>query len=294
MMHPKARWTRGKRLPLAWTSKVGPFHLEVDTEIGRCELCEYDPDNTDPGPSLWIHYAPTPCDAADLMRLTEAELARRLEETAGSMDGRGLVAETKRAISSAGPRRDADDDEDYCGCGDCSECCPRDVWDAKIASAVDTIARLSKSPTDLVGTPTFEPRFKVGDLVLVLGADIGRVAGVSGPAAISPLYLVEIDSESATYRQVSLSPYTLPPITSYADLADVLDELPEGWRVECLIERTGWRSVYSRQTEGGQPVYRGVSGAEWTTITRPRAGWLDNNYAFQYTRSSVLPPEGAK
>ena len=40
---------------------------------------------------LWEHIGPVPCDAPDLMRLTEAELARRLECAAETMDGEGLV-----------------------------------------------------------------------------------------------------------------------------------------------------------------------------------------------------------
>lgn len=90
MGQPKAKWERGD-VDSEWYCEVGPFGLVVSTAVGRWELWQKDPltllaDNGDEPHVL-------PCDAADLMRLAEAELARRLHGAAESMDGRELVAE---------------------------------------------------------------------------------------------------------------------------------------------------------------------------------------------------------
>ena len=42
-------------------------------------------------------------------------------------------------------------------------------------------------------------------------------------------------SNGLPYGHHELTPYTLPAINSYADLADVLDELPEGTVVQMLL-----------------------------------------------------------
>lgn len=93
MTQPKAKWSAydedTKRI---WTAAVGPFYLEANTADGYAELCSYDFESASIGEQLWKQPVSGPCDITDLMRLAEAELARRLRHAAETMDGNGLVA----------------------------------------------------------------------------------------------------------------------------------------------------------------------------------------------------------
>lgn len=85
-MTPKAKW----KLCVAgdvWRAEAGPFRMEVTSTDGECLI-----QDADSYAEIWFQKVATPCDAPDLMRLCEGELARRLQHTAETMDGSGLVA----------------------------------------------------------------------------------------------------------------------------------------------------------------------------------------------------------
>jgi hypothetical protein len=86
MSKPKAEW-KVDACGEEWSAEVGPFGMVVAPHNGSIELWQRDPLER-----LWLETQPTPCDAADLMRLAEAELARRIEHTAETMDWTQLVA----------------------------------------------------------------------------------------------------------------------------------------------------------------------------------------------------------
>lgn len=86
MGQPKAKWGRCGSELIWWRAKVGPFQLIADARAAEV-LIEFNGDN------VWQRTIEKPCDLADLMRLAESELERRLRATADTMDGSGLVAE---------------------------------------------------------------------------------------------------------------------------------------------------------------------------------------------------------
>jgi hypothetical protein len=341
MTHPKAKWT--KLHTDAWDARVGPFFLDVDACTGRCRISEWRIETESIGSVLWQQRLPTPCDVPDLMHLTEAELARRLEQTAETVDGSGLVAPSaaEKFMDLGDGSKTSDDvfgdtpdsstmtyDEvvewadnvsaslpepnfkvgdlvtvtEKVGCGTSDDFVPgqklkvikRDgaasLWHVfspetdfrRVVSArilkpwhdepqfkvgdrvmsfdgspsrhitgtvakyvaetedyvvhLDDGTRLVCNTRHLVSACSLEPRFKIGDLVCVLwhdGIRVGAVTHITTDASGKrPLFSVTINGDVATYHPDGLNAYTLPPINSYADLADVLDELPEGWRVE--------------------------------------------------------------
>ena len=88
MDQPKARWV--VRHPGVWTVDLGMYVMYVDTDTGQCSIFA---ERCSPSPGggtrfeLWNRLVPTPCDAPDLMRLCEEELARRLHAVADTMAG---------------------------------------------------------------------------------------------------------------------------------------------------------------------------------------------------------------
>lgn len=91
MTQPKAKWEPCDGDPVGdWEATVGPFYMLVCRDTGRCELAEWFACDDSVGATLWLQHAPTPCDAQELMALTEAELSRRLTAAALSMDGSEL------------------------------------------------------------------------------------------------------------------------------------------------------------------------------------------------------------
>lgn len=90
MGQPKAKWS--KYGVNEWSAEVGPLWLQVQPSTGRIEIW-----TTSPSGLIWSTKEPTPCDVTDLMRLAEAELARRLHGAADTMNGRELVAEPEHA-----------------------------------------------------------------------------------------------------------------------------------------------------------------------------------------------------
>jgi len=89
MGQPKAKWPECSGV---WFARVGQYQLEVSIGPSRGEWVVgiFDDDSGD-DEYLVRETVPVPCDLPDLMRLAEAELARRLRGAADSMDGRELV-----------------------------------------------------------------------------------------------------------------------------------------------------------------------------------------------------------
>lgn len=93
-MQPKARWTIHPSNSDVWTASLGVFLLYVETTTGQCSILA---NRGQPSPGggtrfvLWDMLAPTPCDAPDLMRLCEEELARRLHAVADTVAGDELA-----------------------------------------------------------------------------------------------------------------------------------------------------------------------------------------------------------
>lgn len=109
MGQPKAEW---ERHGAGWRSIVGRYELVVCVPMGSIGIREIltrrpstwdivgaDMNSTE-APRLWLWQdtVPVPCDLADLMRLAESELARRLREAAETMDGSELVAPPRASI----------------------------------------------------------------------------------------------------------------------------------------------------------------------------------------------------
>ena len=326
MSQPKAKWTKASGSEV-WSAFVGPFYLEVNPP--GCSLREVSTLAV-----LWEHIGPVPCDAPDLMRLTEAELARRLEGAAETMDGGELVGEPATATPPAGTIRipqalaEAIDEDleanrryaETTAWGDkmwgdaAAEAGPRfkvgDRVTAKpftrlrdtMIAAVGTItatagdcaivkfarnAEVRAHQTDL---ELYEAAtFKVGDLVRTVDFGIGCVVAVNttGPQDWW-LHEVRFDSlpKNMWYPATGLQPYTLPPITSYADLADVLDELPKGWRVK-MAAADGW-FIYRRDGDR----YESKNDLSEMGFTRLAFVAIGGNVSL--AKFSVLPPEGGK
>jgi hypothetical protein len=111
MTQPKAKW---ERFEARWVANVGPFELVASLQEGAAwiHLASAEPDEDGTADPIWDAEIPVPCDLADLMRLAEAELARRLHRAADTMDGRELVAEDEHV----GGR-------DCSACEECGEHC---------------------------------------------------------------------------------------------------------------------------------------------------------------------------
>jgi hypothetical protein len=198
-MQPKAKWTKPSGSEV-WSAFVGPFYLEVNPPA--CSLREVSTLAV-----LWEHVGPVPCDAPDLMRLTETELARRLEDAAETMDGRDLVA------------RGADET----GTGT--------LVFADKPIYVD--AQRHHDELTAWGDAKWgaSPQFKVGDLVRTQhGVAVVTEVFTEATAFAS-------DGCDGRLRNEEITPYTLPPIRSYSELATALDELPDGWRIARTICR---------------------------------------------------------
>ena len=93
-MQPKAKWVRRSDSAGVWTAGLGVFCLYVETDTGKCSIYA-NRTSLSPGGAtrfvLWRTLVPTPCDAPDLMRLCEDELARRLRAVADTMAGDELA-----------------------------------------------------------------------------------------------------------------------------------------------------------------------------------------------------------
>jgi hypothetical protein len=92
-MQPKARWTTHSHSGV-WTASLGVFVLYVETDIGQGSIYANRVYQSLGGATrfvLWSTLVPTPCDAADLMRLCEAELSRRLRVVADTLAGDELA-----------------------------------------------------------------------------------------------------------------------------------------------------------------------------------------------------------
>ena len=89
-MQPKAKWTTSAARPGVWTADLGMYVMYAETNTGQCSIFA---ERCSPSPGggsrfvLWNRLVPTPCDAPDLMRLCEEELARRLHAVADTMAG---------------------------------------------------------------------------------------------------------------------------------------------------------------------------------------------------------------
>jgi hypothetical protein len=93
-----------------------------------------------------------------------------------------------------------------------------------------------------------EPRFNVGDLIRTRHRR--RVGVVAVPRYTNEHSLVDFaDLKNEIIHTADLEPYALPPIKSYADLADALDELPLGTALELKV--SGYYPVYTRRTHSG-------------------------------------------
>jgi len=250
-MEPKAKWH--KLSAHCWRAEVGPFRLEVILDDGECQIAD-----AKTYAQLWFQKVATPCDVTDLMRHTESELARRLEKAASTMDGGELVPRTLAAVAkefmSLGDGQSTQDDvfgdthsptgwsyvetstEPRFKVGDRVQDTTGELGSGRVYS---TNARTNTYGVEfdsgnsgplsgqfLVHEP---PRFKVGDLVRTkFSVSVGVVAEIVSDRVST---FVSKDYASRICNS-SLTPYVLPTITSYADLASVLDELPEGTVVE--------------------------------------------------------------
>ncbi len=94
-MEPKAKWSEVFVATGEWSAEVGPFTLEIGRNLGRCEIWHHGHRT-----SIWSRIVSTPCDVADLMRLTEAELARRLVKAAETMEGSELAVASSADITA--------------------------------------------------------------------------------------------------------------------------------------------------------------------------------------------------
>ena len=161
-MEPKARWSQWANIDGDWTATVGPFRLDVAAQAGWCCLS-----HRDPYLPLWEQKVATPCDVTDLMRLTESELARRLEKAAATMDGGELVA-------APYPGRHG-----YCDRYGCTQ--TKAVGAYCEMHDEENRSRDAAVGWDVAKTSTKEPRFKVGDLVrTVYGGTVGTVRRLDG------------------------------------------------------------------------------------------------------------------
>lgn len=285
-MEPKAKWTRRGN---AWTAVVGPFHLMVTPKNGGCEICDSDT-STSPvtaGALVWDNRdnpLPTPCDVTDLMRMTEAELARRLTGAAETMRGEGLVATECVAMippPAMGKTRTFDPQPARAA----AKPAPTSPKPLKVGDRVSVYCYTAAKR--VLGTVTHydsanhrytvdndlgmwgvfdadnvepaQPRFKVGDLVRIdrKRPVIGGVAEL--PARGDRWFGVNTGLKHLVYAAAEeLTTYTLPPIASYADLADVLDELPQGVVVE-MREVGCYPVMVRRAPDGYEARYTHVS-----------------------------------
>jgi len=220
-MQPKAKWKKCDWRN-AWTAVVGPFHLEISPSSGECLLSQWD--GHEVGAALWRDTRTVPCDVTDLMRLTEAELARRLEDAAETMDGRDLVAP------------------------------PFPVQSMRVEGAANRMG-VCASKWQRVRSTWHKVLFTDG--------------------VVGPLF-----DENAT-------PYTLPSITSYADLADVLDELPEGWRIRIGTEP--YWMVFRRVGDKHQVLQPCVGIDAWLSVSD-----FSTRRILGARGAVLLPPENAK
>ena len=127
MGQPKAHWTDDGG---DWFATVGPYQLEARIEDGNglwVVALRDDVDGDDEYLARVI--VDGPCDLADLMRLAEAELARRLHGAAETMDGRELVGEQEEqpADSAAAPIA-----KHYCDSGACTGLSEQHSWTAHL------------------------------------------------------------------------------------------------------------------------------------------------------------------
>lgn len=99
-MEPKAKWFEVFVQTGEWSAEVGPFMLEVHCRGGRCEIWQ-----NNHYQMLWSQTVSTPCDVADIMRLTEAELARRLVKAAETMKGSELAVASSADITETFTQR---------------------------------------------------------------------------------------------------------------------------------------------------------------------------------------------
>ncbi len=202
---PKAKWSEVFVSTGEWSATVGPYTLEVGRNLGRCEI--WHQGHLTP---IWSRAVPTPCDAADLMRITEAELARRLTAAAETMDGNELLGPSQAERFMTLPD---------------GSTTSNDVFGH--AQRPGSSSWFEKHLPQIVSEPT---PFEVGDFVRERYDR--RVAIVQKVVDGGACHL-----EFGYFHACALEPYTLPPITSYADLANTLDELPEGARVEVTSVR---------------------------------------------------------
>lgn len=208
-MEPKAKWQQVEAYSGEWSADVGPYVLEVVTMLGRCSIWQNKPCHR-----IWEKTTSTPCDVTDLMRLTEAELARRLTGAAETMDGGELVASSTTVRITFDESVTSEERMEFA------------------RSFHEAVAATLKAPAgwDVVETSTEAPRFKVGDLVRDTYGGIGRISKRFSASMFEVVFRHRIRNRADD----ELKLYTLPPINSYADLANVLDELPEGVVVEVL------------------------------------------------------------
>jgi hypothetical protein len=316
-MEPKAKWSVLYAESNEWAAEVGPFVLQVAPRVGRCEIWQ-----DKPSYRIWEHLAPTPCDVTDLMRLTEAELARRLVTTAETMEGGELVASALQAGLAANDRAEHNipdshrdpifNDEDDVpvvrstpkpemkfNIGDRVECLDTYLWQWHAGTVrsryfkpesyrvtcddgfegLFKTAHLRAIATPPATNPAPEqprhhpraisewPRFNIGDLVRVPFSAVSRVGVVTAvPEDEYVCFNVSIDGVKHVYATCDVHPYTIPPINSYADLADVLDELPEGVVVE--FKERGCYPVQSRRSgasyEARLPLNAGYEPTPWS------------------------------
>ena len=320
-MEPKAKWkVYDPAVPHVWSAVVGPFYLEVDRFNGYAEICEYGAD--DIGARLWHEQFQTPQDAADLMHLTEAELARRLEHAAGTMDGRELVAErcpnrgasiradyqtnsygiSRSAMAPGRPGQRAAFDigdevyaTDVAGKVHRGFIAPSTVTGCYLVKTTDAVGYFSEKSLEMVrrvGDVEDSPRFKVGDLVR--SKEHGRLGVVDSLNV--PFVAVRFPNTavgSGGFEQVydvEFEPYVLPPINSYADLAAVLDELPEGWRVEqefLVYGEAAQKRLYWRSLPGTFRCRSGSFTCEWNKD-------LVGHHFYAGGLHRVLPPESGE
>lgn len=145
------------------------------------------------------------------------------------------------------------------------------------------------------------PSFKVGDLVR--GCRSRRVGVVENTSGHPNIFVRFVNSGRVEERELSyvavieplshvavIEPYQLPPIKTYADLADVLDELPEGTVLE-VVAQPGNEPWFVKRCRGEEYAGRVGSGGPWL-LARALLG-RDPGLLAPFTTIRVLPPEGA-